>query len=100
LREAQLHLHRRCNIICTAGATSFAPQGATSFAPQVQHHLRRKAQPHCPAKAPKAFTLGARQDTSVAAAGENDDGNDDQPDAVVVKEIAEAVVHNRSSLKG
>jgi hypothetical protein len=36
----------------------------------------------------------------VAAAGDNDDGNDDQPDAVVVKEIAEAVVHNRSSLKG
>jgi hypothetical protein len=36
----------------------------------------------------------------MAAAGDNDDGNDDQPDAVVVKEIAEAVVHNRSSLKG
>jgi hypothetical protein len=35
-----------------------------------------------------------------AAAGEQENGNDDDPDAVVVKQIAEAVVHNRSSLKG
>jgi len=34
-----------------------------------------------------------------AAAGQKNDRNDDQPDAVVVKQIAEAVIHNGSSLK-
>ena len=29
----------------------------------------------------------------MAAAGEQDDGNDDEPDIVVVEEIAKAVVH-------
>lgn len=33
-----------------------------------------------------------------AAAGQKKDGNDDDPNAVVVKKIAEAVVHNGSSL--
>ena len=36
---------------------------------------------------------------SVAAAGEEDDGKDDEPDPVVVEQIAEAVIHNRSSKK-
>jgi hypothetical protein len=33
-----------------------------------------------------------------AAAGEQDDCDDDQPEGVVIKQIAEAVIHNRSSL--
>ena len=35
----------------------------------------------------------------VTAAGEEDDGKDDEPDPVVVEQIAEAVIHNRSSKK-
>ena len=31
---------------------------------------------------------------SVAAAGQKKDGNDDEPDAVVIKKIAKAVIHN------
>jgi hypothetical protein len=34
----------------------------------------------------------------VAAAGNEQDGNDDQPDPVVVKQIAQTVVHIRSSV--
>ena len=37
---------------------------------------------------------------SVAAAGQENDGNDDDPEAVVVvKQIAKTVVHNDFSLK-
>ena len=36
---------------------------------------------------------------SVTAAGEEKDGDDDEPDAVVIEKIAEAVVHNSSSLE-
>ena len=36
---------------------------------------------------------------SMTAAGNEQDGNDDQPDAVVVKQIAETVIHSSSSLK-
>ena len=35
---------------------------------------------------------------SVAAAGNQQNGNDDQPDPVVTEEIAEAVIHGLSSL--
>ena len=34
-----------------------------------------------------------------AAAGEQNDGNDDQPKGAVVKQIAKAVIHSRSSIK-
>jgi len=40
--------------------------------------------------------LGYRE--SVAAAGNQKNGNDDQPDPVVIEQIAEAVIHDRSSL--
>ena len=43
-----------------------------------------------------AFALAA---TAAAAAGKQNDGNDDKPKSAVVKQIAEAVVHNRSSKK-
>ena len=45
--------------------------------------------------APQAYALTL----VVAAAGKQNDGNDDQPKAVVVKQIAKAVIHNCSSLK-
>lgn len=32
-----------------------------------------------------------------AAAGKQNDGNDDQPKSAVVKQIAKTVIHNRSS---
>ena len=32
-----------------------------------------------------------------AAAGKQNDGNDDQPKGAVVKQVAKAVIHNRSS---
>ena len=34
-----------------------------------------------------------------AAAGKQNDGNDDQPKSAVIKEIAKTVIHNRSSTK-
>ncbi len=34
-----------------------------------------------------------------AAAGKQNDGNDDQPKSAVVKQIAKTVIHNRSSIK-
>ena len=34
-----------------------------------------------------------------AAAGKQNDGNDDQPKGAVFKQIAKAVIHNRSSKK-
>jgi hypothetical protein len=34
-----------------------------------------------------------------AAAGKQNDGNDDQPKGAVVKQIAKTVIHNRSSIK-
>ena len=34
-----------------------------------------------------------------AAAGKQDDGNDDQPKGAVIKQIAKTVIHNRSSTK-
>ena len=34
-----------------------------------------------------------------AAAGKQDDGNDDQPKSAIVKQIAKTVIHNRSSMK-
>ena len=40
-----------------------------------------------------AFTLVA------AAAGKQNDGNDDEPKSAVVKQIAKTVIHNRSSIK-
>jgi len=33
-----------------------------------------------------------------AAAGQEKDGDDDEPDAVVIEQIAETVIHNGSSL--
>jgi hypothetical protein len=33
----------------------------------------------------------------IAAAGKQNDGNDDQPKSAVVKQIAKTVIHNRSS---
>ncbi len=36
---------------------------------------------------------------SVAAAGDQKDGNDEDPNPVIAKQIAEAVIHIRSSLK-
>lgn len=48
--------------------------------------------------APEAYavTLAA---TAATAAGKQNDGNDDEPKSAVVKQIAEAVIHNRSSKK-
>ena len=40
-----------------------------------------------------AVTLAA------AAAGKQNDGNDDQPKSAIVKQIAKTVIHNRSSVK-
>ena len=34
-----------------------------------------------------------------AAAGKQNDGNDDQPKSAVVKQIAKTVIHSRSSIK-
>jgi hypothetical protein len=34
-----------------------------------------------------------------AAAGEQNDGNDDQPKGAVLKQVAKAVIHNCSSVK-
>ena len=34
-----------------------------------------------------------------AAAGKQNDGNDDQPKGAVVKKIAKTVIHSRSSIK-
>ena len=34
-----------------------------------------------------------------AAAGKQNDGNDDQPKGAVIKQIAKTVIHNRSSTK-
>ena len=45
------------------------------------------------------FTGGSSINGSVsAAAGEQDNGNDDDPDAVVIEQIAETVIHNGSSV--
>ena len=43
--------------------------------------------------APQAYALTL----VVAAAGKQNDGNDDQPKGAVFKQIAKAVIHNRSS---
>ena len=43
-----------------------------------------------------AFALAA---TAAAAAGKQNDGNDDKPKSAVVKQIAKTVIHNRSSKK-
>ena len=44
--------------------------------------------------------LGRYAVTSMtAAAGKQNDGNDDQPKSAVVKQIAKTVIHNRSSTK-
>ena len=45
--------------------------------------------------APGAYALAL----AVAAAGKQNDGNDDQPKSAVVKQIAKTVIHNRSSKK-
>ena len=34
-----------------------------------------------------------------AAAGKQNDGNDDQPKGAVIKQIAKTVIHSRSSIK-
>ena len=44
--------------------------------------------------------LGRYAVTSMtAAAGKQNDGNDDQPKSAVIKQIAKTVIHNRSSTK-
>ena len=46
-------------------------------------------------RCPRAYAVLSAM---AAAAGKQNDGNDDQPKSAVVKQIAEAVIHNRSSL--
>lgn len=43
--------------------------------------------------------LGVMPLAMTAAAGKQDDGNDDQPKGAIVKQIAKTVIHNRSSVK-
>ena len=35
----------------------------------------------------------------IAAAGKQNDGNDNQPKGAIIKQIAKTVIHNRSSIK-
>lgn len=46
--------------------------------------------------APGAFVITL---AVTAAAGKQNDGNDDQPKSAIVKQIAKTVIHNRSSVK-
>ena len=45
------------------------------------------------ARRPRAYAVTSM----TAAAGKQNDGNDDQPKGAVFKKIAKAVIHNRSS---
>ena len=45
------------------------------------------------ARRPRAYAVTSM----IAAAGKQNDGNDDQPKGAVVKQIAKTVIHNRSS---
>ena len=47
-----------------------------------------------------AITLAANATAAAAAAvGKQNDGNDDEPESAVIKQIAKTVIHNRSSIK-
>lgn len=48
------------------------------------------------ARCPRAYAVISAM---AAAAGKQNDGNDDQPKGAVVKQIAKTVIHNRSSKK-
>jgi hypothetical protein len=54
--------------------------------------------PRAPCK--KHGALGAFMSSAMtAAAGKQNDGNDDQPKGAIVKQIAKTVIHIRSSIK-
>lgn len=47
------------------------------------------------ARRPRAYAVRSM----TAAAGKQDNGNDDQPKSAIVKQIAKTVIHNCSSVK-
>lgn len=44
------------------------------------------------------WAMSGSDPSMTAAAGEQNDGKDDDPDAVVIEQVAETVIHNGSSV--